>query len=214
MSQIATEVVRVVVADDDVLLREGLVTLFEREGFEVIGRAGDATELLSLVRAFVPDLVIVDIRMPPGYSTEGLDAARSIRQEFSQIAIIVLSAHVEVEHATDLLALKSRVIDVDEFMGAVNRVVRGGSAIDPAIVQELVAARRPNDPLGALTDREREVLALMAEGRSNSGIAKQLWVAEGTVEKHVRSILSKLDLSETPEDHRRVLAVVKYLDAR
>ena len=138
------------------------------------------------------------------------------------IAIIVLSAHVEVEHATDLLAsgdrfgylLKSRVIDVDEFMGAVNRVVRGGSAIDPAIVQELVAARRANDPLGALTDREREVLALMAEGRSNSGIAKQLWVAEGTVEKHVRSILSKLELPETAEDHRRVLAVVKYLDAR
>ncbi len=222
MSQVATEVVRVVVADDDVLLREGLVTLFEREGFEVIGRAGDATELLSLVRAFVPDLVIVDIRMPPGHSTEGLDAARSIRQEFSQIAIILLSAHVDVEHATDLLAsgdrfgylLKSRVIDVNEFMGAVNRVVRGGSAIDPAIVQELVASRHPNDPLGDLTDREREVLALMAEGRSNSGIAKELWVAEGTVEKHVRSILSKLDLSETPEDHRRVLAVVKYLDAR
>jgi len=174
------------------------------------------------VRAFVPDLVIVDIRMPPSHSTEGLDAARSIRQEFSEIAIIVLSAHVEVEHATDLLAsgdrfgylLKSRVIDVDEFMGAVNRVVRGGSAIDPAIVQELVSARRPNDPLGALTDREREVLALMAEGRSNSGIAKQLWVAEGTVEKHVRSILSKLELPETAEDHRRVLAVVKYLDAR
>jgi serine/threonine-protein kinase PknK len=196
MSEAATEAVRVVVADDDVLLREGLVTLLEREGFEVIGRAGDATELLSLVRAFVPDLVIVDIRMPPGHSTEGLDAARSIREEFSQIAIIVLSAHVEVEHATDLLAsgdrlgylLKSRVTDVDEFIGAVNRVVRGGSAIDPAIVQELVGARRANDPLAALTEREREVLALMAEGRSNSGIARQLWVAEGTVEKHVRSI--------------------------
>jgi DNA-binding NarL/FixJ family response regulator len=196
MSEAATEAVRVVVADDDVLLREGLVTLLEREGFEVIGRADDATELLSLVRAFVPDLVIVDIRMPPGHSTEGLDAARSIREEFSQIAIIVLSAHVEVEHATDLLAsgdrlgylLKSRVTDVDEFIGAVNRVVRGGSAIDPAIVQELVGARRANDPLAALTEREREVLALMAEGRSNSGIARQLWVAEGTVEKHVRSI--------------------------
>src|SRR3954447_21973014 len=168
MSQVATEVVRVVVADDDVLLREGLVTLFEREGFEVIGRAGDATNLLSLVRAFVPDLVLVDIRMPPGHSTEGLDAAKSIREEFPQIAIIVLSAHVEVEHATDLLAsgerlgylLKSRVTDVDEFVGAVDRVVRGGSAIDPAIVQELVGARHANDPLGALTEREREVLAL------------------------------------------------------
>jgi serine/threonine-protein kinase PknK len=159
--------------------------------------------------------------MPPGFGTEGLDAAKAIRQEFPSIAIIVLSAHVEVEQATDLLAsgdrlgylLKSRVTDVDEFLGVLSRVVRGGSAIDPAVVQELVGARRANDPLVELTSREREVLALMAEGRSNSGIAKQLWVAEGTVEKHVRSILTKLDLPETPDDHRRVLAVVKYLDA-
>jgi DNA-binding NarL/FixJ family response regulator len=221
MSESARQAVRVVVAEDDVLLREGLVTLLERNGFDVLGQASDASELLSLVRAFVPDLVLVDIRMPPGHATEGLDAARSIREEFPQIAIIVLSAHVEVEHAADLLAsgdrlgylLKSRVTDVDEFVGAVDRVVRGGSAIDPAIVQELIGARRANDPLGALTEREHEVLALMAEGRSNSGIAKQLWVAEGTVEKHVRSILTKLDLPETAEDHRRVLAVVKYLEA-
>jgi DNA-binding NarL/FixJ family response regulator len=221
MNDEAAEPTRVVIADDDVLLREGLVTLLERSGFDVIGRAGDGSELLSLVRALVPDLAIVDIRMPPDHSTEGLDAARSIRREFPQIAIIVLSAHVEVEHATELLAsgdrlgylLKSRVTDVEEFVGVLNRVVRGGSAIDPGVVQELVDARRPNDPLGDLTAREREVLGLMAEGRSNSGIAKQLWVAEGTVEKHVRSILTKLDLPETADDHRRVLAVVRYLDS-
>jgi DNA-binding NarL/FixJ family response regulator len=220
-AQAEPQALRVVVADDDVLLREGLGTLLERAGFEIVGRVGEALELLSLVRAYVPDLAIVDIRMPPGFSTEGLDAARAIRSEFPQVAIIVLSAHVEVEHATELLAsgarlgylLKSRVTDVDDFLGAVNRVVRGGSAIDPAVVQELVGARRANDPLAELTSREREVLALMAEGRSNSGIAKQLWVAEGTVEKHVRSILTKLGLPETPDDHRRVLAVVKYLDS-
>ena len=221
MSLTETNAVRVAIAEDDVLLREGLVTLLERAGFDVVGRAGDAPELLSLVRTFLPDLVLVDIRMPPGYATEGLDAAKSIRSEFPQIAFIVLSAHVEVEHATELLAsgdrlgylLKSRVTDVDEFIGAVNRVVRGGSAIDPVVVRELVGARRANDPLGALSSREREVLALMAEGRSNTGIAKQLWVAEGTIEKHVRSILLKLDLPETEDDHRRVLAVMRYLDS-
>jgi DNA-binding NarL/FixJ family response regulator len=203
------------------LLREGLVGLMERSGYEVVGSAGDADGLLSLVRAYVPDLVIVDIRMPPDHTTEGLDAARTIRQDFPQIAIIVLSAFVEVEHATELLAsgdrlgylLKSRVGDVTEFAGIVNRVVRGGSAIDPAVVQELVGARRADDPLASLTSRERDVLALMAEGRSNAGIGKQLWVAEGTVEKHVRSILAKLDLPETQEDHRRVLAVLTYLDS-
>jgi DNA-binding NarL/FixJ family response regulator len=221
LSVVGAQPLRVVIADDDVLLREGLVTLMERSEFEVVGKAGEADALLSLVRAFVPDLVLVDIRMPPAHSTEGLDAARTIRQEFPQIAIIVLSAYVEVEHATELLAsgdrlgylLKSRVTDVTEFLGIVNRVVRGGSAIDPAVVQELVGARRAGDPLASLTSREREVLALMAEGRSNAGIAKQLWVAEGTVEKHVRSILGKLDLPETPEDHRRVLAVITYLDS-
>lgn len=221
LSGVGAQPLRVVIADDDVLLREGLVTLMERSEFEVVGKAGEADALLSLVRALVPDLVLVDIRMPPAHATEGLDAARTIRQEFPQIAIIVLSAYVEVEHATELLAsgdrlgylLKSRVTDVTEFLGIVNRVVRGGSAIDPAVVQELVGARRAGDPLASLTSREREVLALMAEGRSNAGIAKQLWVAEGTVEKHVRSILGKLDLPETPEDHRRVLAVITYLDS-
>jgi DNA-binding NarL/FixJ family response regulator len=221
LNEVGAHPARVVIADDDVLLREGLGGLMERSGYEVVGGAGDADELLSLVRAFVPDLVIVDIRMPPDHTTEGLDAARTIRQDFPQIAIIVLSAFVEVEHATELLAsgdrlgylLKSRVTDVTEFAGIVNRVVRGGSAIDPAVVQELVGARRADDPLASLTSRERDVLALMAEGRSNAGIGKQLWVAEGTVEKHVRSILAKLDLPETPEDHRRVLAVLTYLDS-
>jgi len=212
----------VVLADDDVLLREGLATLLDRVGFEVVGQAGDASELLSLVRAFLPDLVIVDIRMPPDHSTEGLDAARVIRKEFPDIGILVLSAHVEVEHAMDLLAtgdrmgylLKSRVTDVDEFVTAVERIAKGGSVVDPALVQELVGARRADDPLAALTPRELEVLGLMAEGRSNAGIAGRLWVAEGTIEKHVRSILTKLDLPETPEDHRRVLAVVVFLESR
>ena len=217
-----TSVRRVVLADDDVLLREGLATLLDRVGFEVVGQAGDASELLSLVRAFLPDLVIVDIRMPPDHSTEGLDAARVIRKEFPDIGILVLSAHVEVEHAMDLLAtgdrmgylLKSRVTDVDEFVTAVERIAKGGSVVDPVLVQELVGARRADDPLAALTPRELEVLGLMAEGRSNAGIAGRLWVAEGTVEKHVRSILTKLDLPETPEDHRRVLAVVVFLESR
>jgi len=212
----------VVLADDDVLLREGLATLLDRVGFEVVGQAGDASELLSLVRAFLPDLVIVDIRMPPDHSTEGLDAARVIRKEFPDIGILVLSAHVEVEHAMDLLAtgdrmgylLKSRVTDVDEFVTAVERIAKGGSVVDSALVQELVGARRTDDPLAALTPRELEVLGLMAEGRSNAGIAGRLWVAEGTIEKHVRSILTKLDLPETPEDHRRVLAVVVFLESR
>jgi DNA-binding NarL/FixJ family response regulator len=217
-----TSVRRVVLADDDVLLREGLATLLDRVGFSVVGQAGDASELLSLVRAFLPDLVIVDIRMPPDHSTEGLDAARVIRKEFPDIGILVLSAHVEVEHAMDLLAtgdrirylLKSRVTDVDEFVTAVERIAKGGSVVDPALVQELVGARRTDDPLAALTPRELEVLGLMAEGRSNAGIAGRLWVAEGTIEKHVRSILTKLDLPETPEDHRRVLAVVVFLESR
>ena len=213
---------RVVLADDDVLLRAGLASVLERAGFEVVGQAADASRLLSLVRAFVPDIAVVDIRMPPGHSTEGLDAARTIRQGFPDIAILVLSAHVEVEHATELLAggdrigylLKDRVTDVSEFVAAVERITGGGSVIDPALVQELLGARRANDPLGRLTPREREVLELMAEGRSNAGIAARLWLAEGTVEKHVRSILAKLNLPEAPEDHRRVLAVVTFLDTR
>jgi DNA-binding NarL/FixJ family response regulator len=213
---------RVALADDDVLLREGLASLLERSGFEIVGQAGTGAELLAIVREHQPELVVVDIRMPPRHSTDGLDAARTIREQFPEIAILVLSAHVEVEHAIDLLAggrrsgylLKSRVTDVDEFVETLERLVKGGSAVDPALIEELVSARHVDDPLDVLTPREREVLALMAEGRSNAGIAKQLWVTEGTVEKHVHHILSKLRLPETPEDHRRVLAVVTFLEAR
>jgi DNA-binding NarL/FixJ family response regulator len=213
---------RVALADDDVLLREGLASLLERSGFDVVGQCGDGTELIKLVREHRPGLAVVDIRMPPTHSTEGLDAARVIRKEFPEIAILVLSAHVEVEHAMDLLAggqhigylLKSRVTDVDEFIETLERIVRGASIVDPALVQELIAARRVDDPLDLLTQREREVLSLMAEGRSNAGIAHQLWVTEGTVEKHMQSILRKLRLPETGDDHRRVLAVLTFLGAR
>jgi serine/threonine-protein kinase PknK len=213
---------RVVLADDDVLLREGLASLLQRSGLDVVGQVGDAPQLIELVREQRPHLAVVDIRMPPKHTTEGLDAARVIQQEFPETAVVVLSAHVEVEHAMDLLAsgqrsgylLKSRVTDVDEFVDTLKRVERGGSAVDPALVQELVAARRVGDPLEGLTAREREVLGLMAEGRSNAGIAKVLWVTEGTVEKHVRSILMKLRLPETSAVHRRVLAVLAFLEAR
>jgi DNA-binding NarL/FixJ family response regulator len=213
---------RVAVADDDVLLREGLCSLLERSGFELVGQAGDATELLEIVRAGTPDLVLVDVRMPPDYATEGLEAARVIREEHPDIGILVLSAHVEVEEATELLAtgrrvgylLKRRVTDVREFIATVERVAEGGSVIDPGLVQELVAGRHRHDPLEALTAREREVLGLMAEGSSNAGIARRLWVTEGTVEKHVHSILAKLQLPETADDHRRVRAVITFLEAR
>jgi DNA-binding NarL/FixJ family response regulator len=213
---------RVVLADDDVLLREGMASLLELSGFRVEGRAGDAAELIALVREHHPDLAIVDIRMPPDHQTEGLEAARVIREEFPQTAILVLSVHADVEHAMELLAtgqgigylLKSRITDVDEFIDALSRVARGGSVVDPALVQELVAARHRNDPLDALSPREREVLALMAEGRSNTGIAHRLWVTEGTVEKHVSSILMKLRVPETEDDHRRVRAVITFLEAR
>jgi DNA-binding NarL/FixJ family response regulator len=213
---------RVALADDEVLLREGLASLLERSGFEVVGQSGDAGELVALVREQQPELVLIDIRMPPTHSTEGLDAARLIREEFPEIAIVVLSAHIEVEHAMDLLAsgqrsgylLKSRVTDVDEFIASLERIVKGGSVVDPALVQELVAARRVGDPLDEITPREREVLSLMAQGRSNAGIGRELWVTEGTVEKHVHSILGKLPLPDTQDDHRRVLAVLTFLETR
>jgi DNA-binding NarL/FixJ family response regulator len=213
---------RVVIADDDVLLREGIASLLERSPFEVVGLAGDATELMRLVRERRPELVVLDIRMPPSHTTEGLDAAQAIRAELPKIGILVLSAHVEVHRAVDLLSegrrvgylLKSRVTDVGDFLEALERIAGGGSVIDPGLVKELVAARRIEDPLSHLTPREREVLQLMAEGRSNAGIARQLVVTEGTVHKHVRSILSKLPLSETADDHRRVLAVITFLQAQ
>jgi DNA-binding NarL/FixJ family response regulator len=217
-----TDRLRLVLAEDDVLLREGLASLLERSGFQVVGQAGDAAQLLDLVATHAPDLAVVDIRMPPTHTAEGLEAARQIRQEHPEIGILVLSAHVEVEHAMELLAsgrrvgylLKTRVTDVEEFIDTLQRIARGGSVVDPALVAELVATRHRDDPLAELSAREREVLALMAEGRSNAGIARRLWVTEGTVEKHVRSILTKLTLPETTDDHRRVLAVLTFLEAR
>jgi DNA-binding NarL/FixJ family response regulator len=219
---VATNPTRAVLADDDVLLREGLAGLLERSSFEVVGQCDNAADLIALVRELQPDLAIVDIRMPPSHTSEGLDAARVIREEFPETAVLVLSAHVQVEQATDLLAsgersgylLKSRVTDVDEFIETLERIVKGGSVVDPVLVQELVSARRVDDPLDVLSPREREVLSLMAEGRSNAGIARQLWITEGTVEKHVHSILTKLRLPATEDDQRRVLAVITYLDAR
>ena len=212
---------RVVLADDNVLLREGIAGLLERAGFEVAGQAGDAEGLIALVRTQRPDLVVVDVRMPPGHSTEGLGAALTIRNEFPEIGIVVLSAFVHAEHAVELLSsgqgigylLKDRIEDVTEFVQSLRRVAGGGAVIDPTLVQELVRTRPGNDPFAVLTAREREVLALMAEGRSNAGIARQIWVAEATVEKHVHSILGKLDLRDSSDDHRRVLAVLAYLSS-
>jgi DNA-binding NarL/FixJ family response regulator len=211
---------RVVLAEDDVLLRESLASLLRHSGFEVVGQAGDGPGLLEQVRRVAPDLVVADIRMPPTHTTEGLQAARVIREEAPETAIVILSAYADVEHAMELLAsgraigylLKSRITDVEDFLGTLERVARGGSVVDPAVVQELVTARRRVDPLAVLSAREREVLALMAEGRSNAGIARRLWVTEGTVEKHVRAILTKLNLPEADDDHRRVLAVITFLE--
>jgi serine/threonine-protein kinase PknK len=210
---------RVVLAEDDVLLREGLASLLQRSGFEVVGQAGDATGLLALVAGQTPDLVVVDIRMPPTHTAEGLDAARQIRTQHPEIGILVLSAHVEVDHAMELLAsgrgvgylLKSRVTDVEEFLDTLGRIAKGGSVVDPTLVAELVAARHRDDPLAELSAREREVLALMAEGRSNAGIANALVVSVGVVEKHVASVFGKLRLPPAEGDNRRVLAVLRFL---
>jgi DNA-binding NarL/FixJ family response regulator len=188
----------------------------------VAGRVGDGEELVRVVREQQPDLVVVDIRMPPGQDIEGLEAARLIRRELPGVGILVLSAHVEVADAMELLAggrrigyvLKTRVSNVREFIETIERVLEGGSVVDPVLVQELVNVRHREDRLGGLTAREREVLALMAEGASNAGIARRLFVTEGTVVKHVRSIMAKLRLAETADDHRRVLAVLTYLDSQ
>jgi DNA-binding NarL/FixJ family response regulator len=213
---------RVVIADDTLLVRKGIAALLTDSGIEVAAEADDAEELLRAVDEHKPDVAIVDIRMPPTHTTEGLDAASSIREEFPDTAIVVLTAHVQVERATELLAggervgylLKTRVTDVDDFVETLGRIVKGGAVVDPALVQELVTARRAEDPLDVLSPREREVLSLMAEGRSNAGIAHHLWITEGTVEKHVRSILRRLRLPASEDDQRRVLAVITYLDAR
>jgi serine/threonine-protein kinase PknK len=213
---------RVAIADDDVLLRQGLAALLREGGYDVVGQASDAAGLIDLVRNEHPDIAIVDIRMPPTHTTEGLEAARTIRAELPQVAILVLSAHIDVEHAMDLLGagrgigyvLKSRLADIDELTDTLERIRSGGSVVDPALVEELVRARRAHDPLEGLTARERDVLAFMAEGRSNTGIARSLWIAEGTVEKHVRNIFQKLQLPDASDDHRRVLAVIAFLGSR
>lgn len=213
---------RVVLADDHVLLREGVASILQQASFEIVGQAQNATELLDLVREHRPDLAIIDIRMPPDHSNEGLQAARVIREELPGTAILFLSAHAQVEEAMDLLEsgersgylLKERVADVETFVETVDRLLKGGSVVDQALVQELFAARRSKDPLAALSRREREVLAMMAEGRSNAGIARALWVTQGTVEKHIHAVLTKLGLPDTEDDHRRVLAVLRFLEAR
>jgi DNA-binding NarL/FixJ family response regulator len=212
---------RVVVADDDVLVREGITSILARAGYEVVGEADDATTLEAAAREYEPDIVVTDIRMPPTNTSEGLDVARALRTDFPALGVLVLSAHVEVEDAIDLLQagtgvgylLKSRVLKADDLVDALERVRSGGSVIDPELVHELVTKRQREDPLGDLSPREREVLALMAEGRSNAGIAGRLFISEGAVEKHVRSILGKLRLPTSDDDHRRVLAVIRFLEA-
>ncbi len=212
---------RVVVADDSTLLREGLVRLLEEGGLEVVGQAGDAEELLRKVRAHKPDVAVVDVRMPPTHTDEGLRAAREIRAELPGVSVLVLSQYVEVAYARELLAesaeglgylLKDRVADVAALTDAVRRVGAGGSALDPEVVSQMLGRHRDDDPLEQLTPREREVLGLMAEGRSNGAIAAELVVSERAVEKHVTGIFSKLDLGASSEDHRRVLAVLHFLD--
>jgi DNA-binding NarL/FixJ family response regulator len=212
--------VRVVVADDSVLLREGVVRILAEAGFDVVGQAGNADELMLKVRSYSPDVAVVDIRMPPTQTDEGLQAAQEIREKHPGVGVLVLSQYIEPAYAMELLAdsaegvgylLKDRVSDVHEFADAVRRVADGGSALDPTIVSQLVGRRRGDDPLGGLTAREREVLSLMAEGRSNHGIAERLVVTERAVEKHVTSIFSKLRLPAATADHRRVLAVLAYL---
>lgn len=213
---------RVAVADDSVLFREGLARLLEASGMEVSGRAADAVQLEQMVDAHPPDIVITDIRMPPTHTTEGLVAAARIRERHPEVAVLLLSQYVETSHAMRLLErgagrigylLKDRVSDVRDFIDAVRRVAAGGSAIDPEVVSQLVVRRRQTDLVGELTDREREVLNLMAEGRSNTAIGSILHMSEKTVEGHVGSIFSKLGLEPAAEDHRRVLAVLTYLKA-
>ena len=211
---------RVVVADDSVLLREGLVRILEEGEFEVVGQAGTADELMLKVRSYKPDIAITDIRMPPTQSDEGIRAAKEIRTQFPDVAVLVLSQYVELRYAMELLSdsvdsvgylLKDRVSDVNEFRASVRRVAEGGSAIDPTVVAQLVGRHRDDDPIAELTPREREVLELMAEGRSNHGIASKLVVTEHAVEKHIRNIFQKLHIDSGPEDHRRVLAVLTFL---
>jgi DNA-binding NarL/FixJ family response regulator len=213
--------VRIVIAEDTALLREGLAGLLEDAGHSVVARVGDAESLLAVVAEHEPDLAVVDVRMPPTYDDEGMKAAAEIRRTHPQTAVLVLSQHVEARHAVDLVGsgggfgylLKDRVLDVDSFLDAAQRVCDGGTALDPEVVKHLITPASGDDALAALTPREREVLGLMAEGRSNASIARELWLTERTVETHVSSILGKLDLAPSEDGHRRVLAVLAYLRA-
>jgi DNA-binding NarL/FixJ family response regulator len=214
--------VRVVIAEDTVLLREGLAGLLEDAGHEVVGRAGDAEMLLALVGEHAPDLAVVDVRMPPSYDDEGTRAASEIRRSHPGTAVLVLSQHIETRHIVELVTdgggfgylLKDRVLDVDDFLDAARRVSDGGSALDPQVVARLIAEPKRRTALDELTPREREVLSLMAEGRTNGGIARRLWLTEKTVETHVRTILMKLGLPAGVDDNRRVLAVLAYLQVQ
>jgi DNA-binding NarL/FixJ family response regulator len=209
---------RLVIAEDTVLLREGLAGLLEDAGHVVVARVGDAESLLAVVAEHEPELAIVDVRMPPTYEDEGMVAATEIRRSHPETAVLVLSQHIESRHAVALVGsgggfgylLKDRVLDVDEFLDAIERVRAGGSALDPEVVRQLLSPAH-EDGLARLTPREREVLGLVAEGRTNAGIAKHLWLTEKTVETHVSSILGKLDLSRAADGHKRVLAVLAYL---
>jgi DNA-binding NarL/FixJ family response regulator len=214
------EPLRVVIAEDSVLMREGIASLLEGAGFEIVGKSSTADDLLLKVRSYKPHVAIVDIRMPPNHTDEGLVAAKEIREQHPEVGVLVLSQYVEPSYAMELIAddaegvgylLKDRIPDVEEFRSSVRRVAEGGSALDPAIVTQLVGRRRSDDPVETLTPREREVLELMAEGRSNQSIAQKLVVTERAVEKHVTSIFGKLRLPATAEDHRRVLAVLAFL---
>jgi DNA-binding NarL/FixJ family response regulator len=220
MTTTAVESVRVVIADDSVLLREGIARLLEESGFEVVAQAGDGDDLLRKVGAHKPDIAVVDVRMPPTHADEGLRAARRIRAEHPDTAVLVLSQYAEEAYALDLLSessastgylLKDRIADIATFTDAVRRVANGGSALDPEVVALLLGRRRSTDPLAGLSPREREVLGMMAEGRSNAAMTQALGVSERAVEKHVTAIFSKLDLPRAVDDHRRVLAVLMFL---
>lgn len=212
---------RVMIAEDQVLLREGLAHLFDNAGHQVVALLGDAKLLMETIQAHSPDLVVLDVRMPPSFTDEGTRAAIQVKERFPELGVLVLSQHVETLHAVALVGqagfgylLKNRVLDVTEFLASAERVAAGGSALDPYVVASLVSTTGPRDTLSALTDREREVLKLMAEGLTNAGIAHRLFLSERTVEAHVRRLLIKLDLSGNEEGHRRVLAVLAHLAAR
>jgi DNA-binding NarL/FixJ family response regulator len=210
--------VRVVIAEDQVLLREGLGRLFEDGGHQVVASLGDAQGLVAAISEHEPDLVVLDIRMPPTFTDEGARAAKEIKETHPGLGVLVLSQHIETSHAVALVTLggfgyllKDRVLAIDDFLQAVNRVASGGTAIDPDVISQLLGRRRAHDPLDKLTAREREILALMAEGRSNHGICQKLYLSPKTVESHVHNIFSKLGVAAAPDDHRRVLAVLTYL---